>query len=217
MKLYEKYRPATLDGVAGQERIKRRLLLVKEREGWLGQVFLFAGPSGTGKTTLARIVAAEVADDFATHEVDAQDVGLDTLRRGEEHCHCRPLGGMGYAFIINEFHNASSRVVSRLQTLLEEPAVCRNSTWLLTTTQIGQRHMFDNKLDAAAMLSRAICFEFEADSETLATYALMVQEIARQEGLDGKPIEDYVALVVDQCRGNVRKALQLIASGAMLD
>jgi replication-associated recombination protein RarA len=214
--LYDKYRPATLEQVAGQDRLKKRLLLVKERFGWLGQVFLFAGPSGSGKTTISRIIAAEVADDFSTFEVDAQDVALETLRDWESRCQMRPLGGKGYAFVINEFHNASSRVVSKMQTLLEEPRVMKNSTWLLTTTHIGQRHLFDKKLDAVAMFSRCLCFELDVSIETLCAYSQYVQDVARAECLDGKPIEDYVDLVVDRCQGNVRQALQAVASGEML-
>ena len=214
--LYERYRPHSLDEVAGQDKLKRRLLLVRERQGWLGQVFLFAGPSGTGKTTIARIIAEDVAGEFATWELDAQDVSMDLVRHWEESCQYRPIGGRGYAFIINEFHNASSKVVSRMQTILEDTYVQKNSTWLLTTTHVGQRHLFDRKLDAAAMFSRAMCFEMDLSVETLCDYARWVQAVAQAECLDGKPLEEYVTLVVDRCEGNVRQALQEIASGAML-
>ena len=214
--LYERYRPANMEEVVGQPATVRRLLFLRQREGWLGQVFLFAGPSGTGKTTMGRIIAADVADEFSTWEIDAQDLTVEMLREWERGCSFRTLGGRGYAFIVNEFHNARGPIVSRLQTVLEDRHVQKNSTWVFTTTEIGQRRLFDSKVDAAAMLSRCMCFELADEAENLVQYAKYVQAVARQEELDGKPLEAYITLL-DECNLNVRQALQHVASGGMME
>jgi replication-associated recombination protein RarA len=189
---------------------------MQEKFGLLGQVFWLAGPSGTGKTTIARLIAAECADEFATEEVDAQDVTLDTLREWERRCSIRPLTGQGYAFIVNEAHGLSSRVVSRLQTVLEDRYVSKNSTWVFTTTLVGQKRLFDSKLDACPFLSRAVCLELEFTSAEAMAFANRVQQVAVTEGLDGKPLDAYVQLILE-CKGNMRQALQRVASGEMLE
>lgn len=111
----------------------------------------------------------------------------------------------------------SDRVVSRLQTVLEEPQVQRNSTWIFTTTNRGQRALFDDKFDACPFLSRATALEFESrGSELELAFAVHVRKIAQAEGCDGRPLEDYLALV-RRCGHNLRKAIGEVESGAMLD
>src|SRR4051812_38302867 len=67
--LYEKYRPRTWSDVVGQEAAVNKLLALRDRVGFGGQVFYITGQSGQGKTTLARLIAAEVADDIGTFEI----------------------------------------------------------------------------------------------------------------------------------------------------
>jgi replication-associated recombination protein RarA len=211
----EKYRPHSLDQVIGQELAVARLELIRRKFGWEGQCLFLSGPSGCGKTTLARIVAESVASPIAIDEVDAQDVSMDTLRDWERRCGFRPMGKGIWAYVINECHGLSSKVVSRLQTVLEQEQVCKNSTWIFTTTARGQKQLFDRAFDAFPFLSRAITIELDNGEETLLAFANRVREIALGEGLDGKPLENYYNLAVEtEC--NFRLMLQRVASGDML-
>ena len=154
MLLYERVRPTTLDGVAGHGKIKRQLERLRDVSGWQGQVFYLVGPSGLGKTTIGRIIAASVADPIATTEIDAQDLTMEFLREAERTASFRPLGGKGWAYLCNEAHGMSGKVVSRLQTVLESPQIQKNTTWIFTTTDSGNQKLFDN-MDACPFLSRA--------------------------------------------------------------
>ena len=70
MQLHEQYRPRCLDEVVGQDRAIARIQRLAAR-GLAGRAYWLSGQSGTGKTTLARLIAAEIADETAIEEVDA--------------------------------------------------------------------------------------------------------------------------------------------------
>ena len=212
--LYEQFRPHTWGELVGQDKLIAKMAVLRRR-GLIGRVFWVTGDSGTGKSTVARLIASEIADDYAVVEVDAQDVGMDRVREFERMCQFRPLGKGCHVFIINEAHGLSSKVVSRLQTVFEQDNVQRNSTWVLTTTFQGQRKLFDDAFDACPFLSRAIELTLEHGEDVVLAFAVRARKIAQTEQLDGKPLEDYVQLVRNSgC--NMRKVLQQIEAGEML-
>jgi len=169
-----------------------------------------------GKTTIARAIANEIAEPTLTQEVDAQDVTMDALRDWERVCQLRPLFGACHCFIINEAHGLSSKVVSRLQTLLEDANVQRYSTWIFTTTNKGEKLLFDSKMDACPFLSRAIPVKLEIEEDTINAMAQKLHDVATELEVNGKPVSAYVDLLF-ACDGNMRLAYQKIAFGEMLD
>ncbi len=213
--LYEQYRPQAWDNVVGQELLVKRLSVLRRR-GLVGRVFWITGDSGTCKTTVARLIGADIADDYAVIEIDAQDMGIDRVREFERMCQFKPLGKGCHVFIVNEAHGLSSKVVSRLQTMLEQTSVQSNSTWVFTTTFQGQQRLFDGAMDACPFMSRAIELTLEHGEDVVLAFALRARTIADSEHLDGKPLEDYVSLVRD-CSCNMREVLQRIEAGEMLD
>ena len=111
MRLHEEYRPKEWDGVVGQTLTALDQLRPR---GLGGRAFWIAGPSGTGKTTIARLIAAEVAEGWATDEFDGGDLSVDRLREMERSLVSRPLGGKGWAWIINEAHNFYRKIKKRI-------------------------------------------------------------------------------------------------------
>lgn len=215
--LTERMRPKTFTDVVGQDEALDRIGFVSKTSGLQGQVFLLTGLSGTGKTTIARLIANKVAcgEHTCITEIDAIDVTLDLLRQWERDCQYTPLFGSAYCYVINEVHNLGTKSISRLQTTLEDPNVCKNSTWVFTTTSQGQQRMFDTKFDALPFLSRAHHIELSKNEKTISAFAQRAHDIALECGCGEKPIEFYVDLVF-KCGGNLRKVIKEIESGHTL-
>lgn len=208
MILYEKYRPKIWSELIGQENLVLQVSNALKR-GLVGRVFWITGASGTGKTTVARLIASEVAEPYATEEVNAIDVGLSEIRAWERNCNYKPISGPGYCFIVNEAHCLSSRVVSQLQTVLENPYVQKNSTWLFTTTFKGQRKLFDGVDDSLPFLSRAIKLQLASGGGLTLEFAMHIRNIMRAESMTEIPLHE-IADRLKACDCNMREVINQI-------
>ncbi len=211
--LYEKYRPSRFDDVLGQDKAVKKIKTLLAR-GWGSRAFWISGSSGTGKTTLARIIASQKADEFYIQEFDSADqLSVSEIDAIERDMHFYAPGKGGRAYIINEAHGLRKPVIRRLLGLLERiPAhVCI----LFTTTKQGEARLFDDQIDANPLLSR--CAKIELTNQGLAkVFAEHCREIADRENLNGKPLQSYVKLA-QNCKNNCREMLMVIESGELLE
>ncbi len=209
--LFEQYRPAALSGIIGQAAAVRQVERVLAR-GWGGRAWWITGPSGAGKTTLARIIARHGADELGIEEIDAQDLSLDHLRSMEEAFRFRMLGEKhGKCWVINEAHGMRGPVLSRMLTLLERlPA---HVVVIFTTTKAGQDKLFED-FDTPPLLSRCTEIALTNDVSSVTAFARRAHDIAEKEGINGLPMEAYEDCVV-ACAGNFRRVLQRIESGQL--
>ena len=211
--LFERYRPASWEEVVGQSKAVGILRRLAGRGELSGRAYWLSGSSGTGKTTIARLLALDIADDFGIEELDATTLTVARLGELERSLAYKGMGSRtGRALIINEAHGLRKDVIRSLLVVLERlPA---HAVVIFTTTCDGQESLFDDCDDSAPLLSR--CLRLDLARRGLAEpFAARVQEIARAEGLDGRPIADYIRLAKDQ-RNNFRGMLGSVEAGAML-
>lgn len=211
IRLTEKYRPKTLADIIGQEKALNKLRIVINRS-WGGHAYYLTGKSGTGKTSIARILADMNADKLYTIELVGRQLTVNQLKEIKENWMYIPMSEKsGQALIINESHGISKPVIEYLLQLIED--LPSNIVVIFTTTFEGA-DLFEEQLDSSPFSSRCINISL-TQRDICEPLAIRAKEIADLEKLNGQPEEAYIKLLRKH-KNNMRSALNDIESGCML-
>lgn len=215
MLLAERYRPKDWREVIGQDAIRAKVDALRPR-GLGGRAYFLSGGSGQGKTSIARILANEVADEWGIVEWKSPaELTADVLRWVDDQSRYKPIG-RGLCFILNECHALRANQIVTLLGLTEQPGQPSWVTWIFTTTKLGEAKLFDDLDDAAPLLSRCIKLPL-AQRDLTKPFAAHLVRIGREAGiLNGMGDEYYTKRaerLLKDCRNNLRMALNEVETG----
>ena len=215
--LYRTYRPAKFSEVVGQDYIVKTLVnsIQKER---IAHAYLFAGPRGTGKTSVAKLFAKAInCDEFKDEACDecnscksflegvhpdiiemdaASNNGVDEIRKIVDQVSYAPILGKYKVYIIDEVHMLSSSAFNALLKTLEEPPA--HVVFILATT--------DPQKVLPTVLSRCQRYNFSK----ISTFEIQkkIEDILNKEEI--KFEEKAIAEIARMAEGGMRDALSLL-------
>lgn len=218
MVLYRKYRPRKFSEVINQKHIKK-ILLNELKAGKISHAYLFAGPRGSGKTTIARLLAKALNCQDSQNgepcnkcqfckainqgraldliEIDAASHrGIDEIRKLREGIKFSPTNLKYKVFIIDEAHQLTKPAFNALLKTLEEPP--EHAIFILATTE---PHKIIQTI-------RSRCQRFDFHKLEIKDIVGLLSRIAQKEKVEIG--EKSLCLIAGICDGDLRDAISLL-------
>ena len=215
--LYRKYRPQKFEDVVGQEVVKK-VLINSIKDNKIGHAYIFSGPRGTGKTSMAKIFAkavnclnnkdgnlcgeCEVCTKNQNEEIDIVEIdaasnnGVDEIREIRNNTKLLPIQYKYKVYIIDEVHMLSPSAFNALLKTLEEPP--SHVIFILATTEF-------NKIPTT-VVSRCQKFDFKKIKTTD-----IIKRIKHILELENKGLDDeIIEFIAKLSNGGLRDAINLL-------
>ena len=216
--LYRKFRPDTFDEVKGQDHIVTTLRN-QMRSDRVGHAYLFCGTRGTGKTTMAKLLAKAVNCDnlqdgnpccecesckaiasgnaMNVIEIDAaSNSGVDNMRQIKEAVQYAPSQGKKLVYIIDEAHMLTREAFNALLKTLEEPP--EYCLFILATTE-------DHKIPITI---KSRCQKYDFHRISVETIFGRLKDLTEREGVDAE--DDALQFIARAGDGSMRDALSIL-------
>jgi DNA polymerase-3 subunit gamma/tau len=216
--LYRKYRPQDFSEVVGQEAVVRTLRNAIERDQ-VRQAYLFAGPRGTGKTSMARILAKSLncvhgpttepdstcstcraiaaGTSLDVVEMDAASQrGIDDVREIRERVVLQPAEGRFKVYILDEAHQLTDAAWNALLKLIEEPPP--HLVFVFCTTDLAK----------VLPTVRSRCQTFVFQRPRLQELVTLLRRVCEGEGIEAP--DAALALIARGARGSFRDAVSTL-------
>jgi DNA polymerase III gamma/tau subunit len=202
MGLYQRRRPRTWDEILGQDHVVNPLRKMVE-ENNLPSLILLGGPSGVGKTTIARVIRDQMVENPQLNFIEINagtDGGIDKVRTIKDQMHQVPFGSKYKIWLIDEAHRITDAAAQAFLVPTEDTP--NHAKFIFSSSE-------PDKL-IRALQTRATRFDLKPLSDIDLMALLCVTKVAEKIDIETRVLDEIVA----SCEGSARQALVMLEQAA---